>query len=81
MAPEHSTKELLLAVQEREAFLLAACRDAQDMASRYGWALHAIAQGVNDPAQAARDALLGAVLERTPGVPGTFHTEEKSDVR
>lgn len=45
--------------QERFNFVLAACRDAQDMASRYGLALHDIARGKGDPAAIARNALLG----------------------
>lgn len=65
------------ALQERYDFVLAACRDAQDIASRYGWALRAIADmdpegaradDLGRAARAARDALLGAVLERNDGV-------------
>lgn len=55
-------------VQERYDFVLAACRDAQDMASRYAWALREIAdmdptgQRADDfgrATRAARAALLG----------------------
>lgn len=47
------------ALQERCDFLLAACRDAQRLASRYGWALNKIARGDCNAEQVAHGALLG----------------------
>lgn len=43
-------------LQERHDFLLLACRDAQDLASRYGKALYDISQGAGDRTT-ARQAL------------------------
>lgn len=69
-APQHNpTAETERdALRERCEFLVAACRDAQSLASRYGWALKAIAdmdaagQRADDlgrAARMARDTLLG----------------------
>lgn len=58
------------APQERYDFVLAACRDAQTLASRYGWALSEIAgmdadgkraDDLGRAARIARNALLGTV--------------------
>lgn len=57
------------ALQERYDFVLAACRDAQDMASRYGYALHDIAHGEGDPIVTARNALLGSSALQRQEVP------------
>lgn len=60
-------------LQDRYDFVLAACRDAQDMASRYGWALHDIAAGRDDPVARASAAMLG-----TDGAPDAQWVERAS---
>jgi hypothetical protein len=75
------------ALQERYDFVLAACRDAQTLASRYAWALREIAdmdpsgQRADDlgrAARAARGALLGAAGAK--GSSRCPHCDDTGDV-
>lgn len=70
------------ALQERYDFVLAACREAQDLASRYGWALREIAdmdphgQRADDlgrAARVARSALLGKANSALPACDDCEH--------